>query len=98
MSDMWETIQYGRDRNKPIETQSNLGMEDNIMSLVYDKHEEEMEPLHDHLVANKMNFEQFLRTVNFVRDMSQEDLNKYIDAYKNGEFVWRFLLNTKKSN
>ena len=38
------------------------------------------------LVANKMNFEQFLRTVNFVRDMSQEDLNKYIDAYKNGEF------------
>ncbi|MCI6676092.1 MAG: hypothetical protein MSG78_04170 [Clostridiales bacterium] len=56
------------------------------MSLVYDKHKEEMKPLHDHLVANKMNFEQFLRTVNFVRDMSQEDLNKYIDAYKNGEF------------
>ena len=24
------------------------------MSLVYDKHEEEMKPLHDHLVANKM--------------------------------------------
>ena len=45
-----------------------------------------MKPLHDHLVVNKMNFEQFLRTVNFVRDMSQEDLNKYIDAYKNGEF------------
>lgn len=57
-----------------------------IMALVYDKHIEEMKPLHDHLTANKMNFEQFLRTVNFVRDMSQEDLNKYIEAYKNGEF------------
>ncbi len=45
-----------------------------------------MKPLHEHLTANKMNFEQFLRTVNFVRDMSQEDLNKYIEAYKNGEF------------
>ena len=55
------------------------------MAFVYDK-EEEMKPLHNHLTANKMNFEQFLRTVNFVRDMSQEDLNKYIEAYKNGEF------------
>ena len=56
------------------------------MAFVYDKHEEEMKLLHNHLTANKMNFEQFLRTVNFVRDMSQEDLNKYIEAYKNGEF------------
>lgn len=45
-----------------------------------------MQPLHDHLTANKMSFEQFLRTVNFVRDMSQEQLNKYIEAYQNGEF------------
>lgn len=56
------------------------------MALVYDKHEEEMKLLHDHLTVNKMNFEQFLRTVNFVRDMKQEELNKYIEAYKNGEF------------
>lgn len=40
------------------------------MALVYDKHIEEMKSLHDHLTANKMNFEQFLRTVNFVRDIS----------------------------
>ena len=30
------------------------------MVLVYDKHIEEMKPLHEHLTANKMNFEQFL--------------------------------------
>lgn len=35
--------------------------------LVYDRHEEEMKPLHDHLKQNKMSFEQFIRTVNFVR-------------------------------
>lgn len=29
-----------------------------------------------------MSFEQFLRTVNFVRDMSQEQLNAYIKAYQ----------------
>lgn len=56
------------------------------MALVYDRHIEEMKPLHDHLAQNKMSFEQFLRTVNFVRDMSQEQLNKYIEAYQNGEF------------
>jgi len=56
------------------------------MALVYDRHVEEMKPLHDHLTQNKMSFEQFLRTVNFVRDMSQEQLNKYIEAYQNGEF------------
>lgn len=56
------------------------------MALVYDRYNEEMQPLHDHLTANKMSFEQFLRTVNFVRDMSQEQLNKYIEAYQNGEF------------
>ena len=33
-----------------------------------------------------MNFTQFLRTVNFVRDMTQDQLNDYIEAYKNGEF------------
>lgn len=41
------------------------------MALVYDRHEEEMKPLHNHLRENKMSFEQFLRTVNFVRDMRQ---------------------------
>lgn len=55
------------------------------MSLVFDKHEIEMKPLHDLLRENKMNFTQFLRTVNFVRDMKQEQLNDYIKAYKNGE-------------
>ena len=55
------------------------------MSLVFDKHEIEMKPLHDLLRENKMNFTQFLRTVNFVRDMTQEQLNDYIEAYKNGE-------------
>lgn len=54
--------------------------------LVYDRHEEEMKPLHDHLKQNKMSFEQFIRTVNFVRNMSQEELNAYIEGYKNGEF------------
>lgn len=43
-------------------------------------------PLHEFLTENKMSFEQFLRTVNFVRDMSQEQLNAYIKAYQNGEF------------
>ncbi len=56
------------------------------MALVYDRHVGEMQLLHDHLTQNKMSFEQFLRTVNFVRDMSQEQLNKYIEAYQNGEF------------
>lgn len=41
---------------------------------------------HDLLRENKMNFTQFLRTVDFVRDMTQEQLNDYIEAYKNGEF------------
>ena len=56
------------------------------MTVVFDKHEEEMKPLHIHLTENKMNFAQFLRTVNFVRDMTQEALNAYIEAYENGEF------------
>ena len=56
------------------------------MALVYDRHMEQMKPLHAHLTENKMSFEQFLRTVNFVRDMEQDDLNAYIEAYKNGEF------------
>ena len=47
------------------------------MSLVFDKHEIEMKPLHDLLRENKMDFTQFLRTVNFVRDMTQEQLNDY---------------------
>jgi hypothetical protein len=66
-------------------------MADLIMSLVYDKHEEDLKPLKNLLKDNKMNFTQFLRTVNFVRDMSQEELNTYIDAYQNGElnnFGW----------
>ena len=56
------------------------------MAVVFDKHEEEMKPLHDFLKENKMNFSQFLRSVNFIRDMTQEQLNDYIEAYKNGEF------------
>ena len=56
------------------------------MGLVYDKHEDEMKPLHEFLQENKMNFEQFLRTINFSKDITQEQLNAYIDAYKNGEF------------
>ncbi len=58
------------------------------MSLVFDKHEIEMKPLHDFLRENKMNFTQFLRTVNFVKDMTQEQLLDYIDAYKGGEFEY----------
>lgn len=46
----------------------------------------EMKPLHDFLTENKMSFEQFIRTVNFVRDMSQEQLKAYIEGYQNGEF------------
>jgi hypothetical protein len=56
------------------------------MGLVYDRHEEEMKPLHEHLTKNKMSFKQFLRTVNFARDMTQEQLNAYIEGYKNGKF------------
>ena len=37
------------------------------MPLVYDRHEEEMKPLHDHLVANKMNFEQFSQNCQFCK-------------------------------
>lgn len=58
------------------------------MSLVFDKHEIEMKPLHDFLRENKMNFTQFLRTVNFVKDMTQEQLIDYIDAYKDAEFEY----------
>lgn len=58
------------------------------MSLVFDKHEIEMKPLHDFLRENKMNFTQFLRTVNFVKDMTQEQLIDYIDAYKDSEFEY----------
>lgn len=58
------------------------------MSLVFDKHEIEMKPLHDFLRENKMNFTQFLRTVNFVKDMTQEQLIDYIDTYKDGEFEY----------
>jgi len=57
------------------------------MSVVYDRYAEKMKPLHDLLTANKMNFAQFIRTVNFVRDMTQEQLNEYIDAYTKGEFT-----------
>lgn len=56
------------------------------MGLVYDRHEEEMKPLHNFLMENKMNFTQFIRSVNFIRGMTQEQLNSYIEAYKNGEF------------
>lgn len=56
------------------------------MGLVYDRHEEEMKPLHDFLIENKMDFTQFIRSVNFIKDMSQEQLNSYIEGYKNGEF------------
>lgn len=59
-----------------------------MMSLVFDKHEIVMKPLHDFLRENKMNFTQFLRTVNFVKDMTQEQLIDYIDAYKDGEFEY----------
>ena len=56
------------------------------MGLVYDRHEEEMKPLHDFFTENKMDFTQFIRSVNFIKDMSQEQLNFYIEGYKNGEF------------
>ena len=56
------------------------------MTLVFDRHETEMKPLHDFLTQNKMTFAQFLRAVNFVRDMTQEQLDSYIEAYQNGEF------------
>lgn len=56
------------------------------MTLVYDKHAEEMKSLYEHLTTNKMSFEQFLRTFNFIQDMSQEQLNQYIEAYEDGEF------------
>lgn len=50
------------------------------MGLVYDRHEEEMKPLHDFLTENKMDFTQFIRSVNFIKDMSQEQLNSYIEG------------------
>ena len=56
------------------------------MGLVYDRHEEEMKPLHDFLTENKMDFTQFIRSDNFIKDMSQEQLNSYIEGYKNGAF------------
>ena len=56
------------------------------MALVYDRHEEATKPLHDHLRNNKMFFEQFLRTVNFVREISKDGLDVYTEAYKNGKF------------
>ena len=56
------------------------------MGLVYDRHEEEMKPLHDFLTENKMDFTQFIRSVNFIKHMSREQLNSYIEGYKNGEF------------
>lgn len=56
------------------------------MGLVYDRHEEEMKSLHDFLAENKMDFTQFIRSVHFIKDMSQEQLNSYIEGYKNGEF------------
>lgn len=59
-----------------------------MMSLVFDKHEIEMKPLHVFLIENKMNFIQFFKTVNFVKDMTQEQLIDYIDAYKDGEFEY----------
>lgn len=58
------------------------------MSLVFDKHEIEMKPLHVFLIENKMNFIQFFKTVNFVKDMTQEQLIDYIDAYKDDEFEY----------
>lgn len=59
-----------------------------MMSLVFDKHEIEMKPLHVFLIENKMNFIQFFKTVNFVKDMTQEQLIDYIDAYKDDEFEY----------
>lgn len=57
------------------------------MPVVYDKYVEEMKPLHDFLRTNKMTFAQFIRSVNFVRDVSQSDLVKWIDAQEeNDEF------------
>lgn len=56
------------------------------MGLVYDRHEEEMKSLHDFLTENKMDFTQFICSVNFIKNMSQEQLNSYIEGYKNGEF------------
>lgn len=56
------------------------------MGLVYDRHEEEMKSLHDFLTENKMDFTQFIRSVNFIKNISQEQLNSYIEGYKNGEF------------
>ncbi len=42
------------------------------MGLVYDKHDEEMKSLHNFLMKNKMDFTQFVRSVNFIHDMTQE--------------------------
>lgn len=56
------------------------------MGVVYDRHEEEMKPLHDFLQKNKISFAQFIRTFNFIQNMSKTQLDNYIEAYKNGEF------------
>jgi len=56
------------------------------MPVIYDRHAEEMKPLHDFLTDNKMNFAQFIRTFNFVRNMTQEQFDAYIEAYEKGEF------------
>lgn len=56
------------------------------MSIVFDKHEEKMKKMHDFLTENKMTFTQFIRAINFRADLSREEFNEFLDAYKNGEF------------
>lgn len=57
------------------------------MGLIYNKHESDMQPMHDFLTENKMSFEQFIRTKNFIATLSQEQLESFIDAYSAGEFA-----------
>lgn len=56
------------------------------MSVVFDEHVEKMKPMHDFLTKNKMTFAQFIRAINFRADLSKDEFNEFLVAYKNGEF------------
>ena len=56
------------------------------MNVVFDKHEEKMKPMHDFLTKNKMTFAQFIRAINFRANLSKDEFNEFLVAYKNGEF------------
>lgn len=56
------------------------------MNVVFDEHVEKMKPMHDFLTKNKMTFAQFIRAINFRANLSKDEFNEFLVAYKNGEF------------